>query len=103
MALSKYKFIIFDFDGTLIDSMKGFATDAAHLISTLYNCSPEWAYQQYHQTSGRPFPKQMESLFPNDKRNNKVIEEFSDRKKKHYNEIKFHSSTLNMLSWLKNR
>lgn len=80
---------IFDFDGTLVDSMAGFANLAALLISQSYQVPKEEARKAYLQTSGLPFREQLEVMFPQDPRNTKVSEIFERRKKEGYWAVPF--------------
>lgn len=75
---------IFDFDGTLVDSMDGFAEIAGDLIEKHYGLSREKAMEAYLNTSGLPFIQQLESLFPGHPANEKVAAAFEEEKKRHY-------------------
>jgi len=72
--------IIFDFDGTLVDTMHIFADVASHLISENYNISQEEARNKYLKTSGLPFVRQLENIFPNHKLNNKIVRLYESQK-----------------------
>jgi phosphoglycolate phosphatase-like HAD superfamily hydrolase len=82
--LSKPKLIIFDLDGTLVPTMQGFADIAAQVISDRYSWDRAVARQAYLDTSGIPFHKQLEVLFPSDDRNAESAERFEMEKKKHF-------------------
>lgn len=56
--------IVFDLDGTLVDSMGEFANMAARLISNEFKVSFEEAHKMYRDTSGVPFFEQLAKLFP---------------------------------------
>ncbi len=75
---------IFDFDGTLVDSMGGLADLAALLIEDHHGLTRQEARQKYLQTSGLPFHQQLEKIFPNHGLNKKVAEAFESRKKQQY-------------------
>lgn len=81
MRLTNTKLVIFDFDGTLVDSMTGFGEIAAEVIRHYFDSDPHWARTQYRLTSGLPFPLQMEKIFPGDSRNRKAVDEFNRQKK----------------------
>ncbi|MFO1462585.1 MAG: HAD hydrolase-like protein [bacterium] len=75
---------VFDFDGTLVDSMGGFADLAAELISDSYGVAAESAREDYLKTSGMPFFQQLQALFPSDARNAGVAAAFEERKRSDY-------------------
>jgi HAD superfamily hydrolase (TIGR01549 family) len=74
--LNKIKIIVFDLDGTLVDTMGGFADIAARLIAENYGLTAERARAEYMRTSGMPFFKQLNALFPYDKKNAEVATQF---------------------------
>lgn len=80
MVRLNLKVVIFDFDGTLVDTMGIFADVAAELIHHQYGLPLALARQEYLRTSGLPFIKQLEELFPNDNCNASVAEKFESRK-----------------------
>lgn len=75
-----YSVIIFDLDGTLIDSMRYLATIAAQQIHRYYGLSKEIAEDLYLKTSGLPFEQQMEILFPKKNENAMIVEKFEEIK-----------------------
>ncbi|KAB2838978.1 HAD family hydrolase [bacterium] len=75
---------VFDFDGTLVDSMGGFADLAAQLIAEAYEMPREEAREAYLRTSGLPFFQQLEVLFPGDVRNAATAAAFEARKQEDY-------------------
>lgn len=75
---------VFDFDGTLVDSMGGFADLAGELISDSYDLSRGEAREAYLRTSGLPFFQQLEVLFPADARNAPIAAAFEARKQDGY-------------------
>lgn len=77
---SDIKVIVFDFDGTLVDTMGGFADIAADVIQKNYGWDFNEARKSYLKTSGIPFFQQLEELFKNDKRNSQSAKEFEERK-----------------------
>jgi len=81
--MKKYSFpkaILFDLDGTLIDTMEGFADLAAELIKRDFDVDLATARRNYITTSGIPFKHQLEVMFPGDSRNFDVQKEFEERK-----------------------
>lgn len=76
--------VLFDFDGTLIDTMGGFADVAGRLIERYHGWSFEEAREAYLRTSGIPFFQQLQILFPGRERNPGIAESFEYQKLKCY-------------------
>lgn len=93
--------VVFDFDGTLVDSMTDFARIASRIMAHCFGCDPEWAHNKYRETSGLPFPYQIEKIFPGDQRNKKAVEEFVSEKLSLYQSYPFYEDVEPALSWLK--
>ncbi|MBW1809510.1 MAG: HAD hydrolase-like protein [Deltaproteobacteria bacterium] len=74
------KCCIFDFDGTLVDTMGGFADIAADVIERHYGIDFEQGRLKYLETSGIPFFQQLEIICPNGDKNNICADEFESRK-----------------------
>jgi len=75
------KAVIFDFDGTIANTMP-FLTDlAVNLISKNYEISKEMALSKYLETTGMDFASQMELIFPNHPKNREVIAAFEATKR----------------------
>lgn len=74
------KAVVFDFDGTLVDTMGDFADIASRVISKLYDVDPSSARKMYLETSGLPFFQQLEILFPDNKKNKQASKEFETNK-----------------------
>ncbi len=74
------KVVVMDFDGTLVDTMGGFADVAADVLHRWFATDPALARRQYIETSGIPFRQQVEILHPNDARNEAAAAEFEQRK-----------------------
>jgi phosphoglycolate phosphatase-like HAD superfamily hydrolase len=74
------KVCIFDFDGTLVDTMGGFADIAADVLLKHYGLPFEKGRSQYLDTSGIPFFQQLEIICPDGDHNQTCAEEFESRK-----------------------
>ena len=93
--------VIFDFDGTLVDSMETFADIAATIMEEIYGTPFSIARNQYLETSGLPFFQQLEQIHPNDERNGTAAEQFETKKLIGYFDQKIYSDVKNTLSYLK--
>ena len=78
------KVLVFDFDGTIVNSMEAFADVAAEVMPKYFPIDPETARQRYLETSGLPFFEQLEVIFPGNLLNKKAAEEFERKKLKNY-------------------
>jgi phosphoglycolate phosphatase len=104
--MSNYKItnkdtVIFDFDGTLVDSMDVFANIAAEIMPKHYPINFDTARAMYMETSGLPFFQQLESLFPNHKANAKASEEFESTKLEGYYDRPLFTDTVDTLKHLR--
>jgi phosphoglycolate phosphatase-like HAD superfamily hydrolase len=72
--------VMFDLDGTLVDTMGGFADIAADVMSGRHGVEWPWARGKYLETSGLPFCKQLEVIFPGHAVNQAASDEFEARK-----------------------
>ena len=75
------KLVVFDMDGTLMDTMDLFADRAARLIQNNYGIEFSKARMLYLETSGFQFSRQLKKIFPGSGLNKKVAEEFEEWKK----------------------
>lgn len=100
---NKLKVIIFDFDGTIVDTMDIFADLAAELIHKQYGWPIEQARREYLRTSGLPFIKQLEELFPNDNCNLSVAKEFESKKNEGARGIVLEHTTREVLLYLQSK
>ena len=80
----KKKVIIFDFDGTLVDSMDDFADLASAIMPRYFPVDEPRAREMYLESSGRPFHEQLETLFPQHQSNTSAATEFETTKKLTY-------------------
>ncbi len=72
--------VMFDLDGTLIDTMQHFADLAAELMQEHHGLELATARRRYLETSGIPLRQQLELIVPGDARNDRVSELYEDRK-----------------------
>ncbi len=79
-ALFRPKTIVFDFDGTLVDTMGEYADIAAAVMVEYYGADRSWAREKYMETSGVPFLQQLGVIYPGDDRNPQASEAFEHRK-----------------------
>lgn len=95
---------LFDFDGTLVDTMEGFADIAARVIHEYHpKMNFEEARLRYIETSGVPFCQQMEIIFPGHIDNDKVVKEFEETKIKGFFEQKFEENVRETITALRAR
>ena len=79
--LRKTKAYLFDFDGTLVDTMHGYADIAGRLISERYGqMSISDGRRRYIETSGIPFVQQIEIIYPGNAKNAETVRLFEDEK-----------------------
>lgn len=79
--MTKRKAYLFDFDGTLVDTMSGFADIAARVINQFNpEISVERARERYLETSGNPFFQQLEIITPGDPANKEKVRIFEETK-----------------------
>jgi len=79
-VLLMIKLIALDFDGTTADTMPTLEKYAVELMVQYYALETEEARTQYRSTTGLPFEQQMGILFPGNKNNETVIEQFEQKK-----------------------
>ena len=73
--------IIFDFDGTIADTMPFLTELAVSLITENYDTSREEAHRKYLETTGMDFASQIEQVFGDHPKNREVITTFEARKR----------------------
>ena len=79
-AAIRPRVVMFDLDGTLVDTMGGFADIAADVMAARHGVEWSWARGKYLETSGLPFCKQLEVIFPAHAENAAASDEFEGRK-----------------------
>jgi phosphoglycolate phosphatase len=98
------KAFLFDFDGTLVDTMGGFADIAGRVINERHpDMTFEEARQRYLDTSGVPFFQQLEIIFPGDPGNSQVAAVFEETKKTGFFSQKFHDDVIHTINTLRSR
>ncbi|HOU55155.1 MAG TPA: HAD hydrolase-like protein [Myxococcota bacterium] len=94
---------VFDFDGTLVDTMGGFADIAAGILQRMYGLDPQEARRQYLLTSGLPFNQQMEIIRPGDPRNPEAVAEFEATKQEGFFRERFSEDVRKAIRGLRSR
>jgi phosphoglycolate phosphatase-like HAD superfamily hydrolase len=74
------KAIVFDFDGTLADSMPFLQNIGVEIMMKHFGVTKEDATKRYVSTTGLPYEHQIKMNFPDDSRNEDAIEEFEHLK-----------------------
>ena len=100
---SKVKAVIFDFDGTIADTMPFLTELAVILITEKYNVSKEEAERRYLDTTGIDFATQLELLFPNHPNNHEVAATFESRKLESIFAHPIFSDVIPTLNYFKNK
>lgn len=99
--LNNRRVVMFDLDGTLVDSMGGFANIAAEVISREYKLTFDDARREYLRTSGIPFFQQLDLLFPGKESNSRLAEEFENRKLEGFFGEDYFEDVPESISWLR--
>ncbi len=76
----RYNAVIFDFDGTVADTMTFLTELAVGLISKNYNLPETEAKSKYLATTGIDFAGQLDIIFPSNDSNSGIAEAFEKRK-----------------------
>lgn len=100
--LCKTQYIMFDFDGTIVDSMPFLENNAVYLLTNSYGFSTEEAQKSYRETTGLPFIQQMEIIAPK-KDNGKIVTEFEKMKLERIFEQQLFADSCVVLRELKRR
>ena len=72
--------VIFDFDGTLADSMPFLEMIGVQVMMRYYGIDKADATHRYRSTTGLPYEHQIESNFPRNSKNHEAVEEFEKLK-----------------------
>lgn len=101
--MTKHAFL-FDFDGTLVDTMDGFADIAGRVIHDFH---PEMSFKEaranYMKTSGAPFFQQCEILFPGHPTNAEKVRIFEEEKQVGFFKQKFSDDVKYAINALRKR
>jgi len=91
------KAIVFDLDGTLVDSMGGFTHVAVSIIHKYFGIDEKEAAQMYRDTSGLPFEFQLKVLFEGHPSIQKAAQEYEILKLKDYQSKPFFHDVIRTL------
>jgi phosphoglycolate phosphatase len=97
------KAIVFDFDGTIANTMPVLESIAVELLQENYGLGEEFARLGYISTTGLPFCQQIDLLFPNHARNQSVVDTFERRKLESIFEQPLFEDTIETLDNLRGR
>ncbi len=93
---------MFDFDGTIVDSMPFLENNAVHLLTNYYGFSAKEAQQRYRETSGLPFIQQIEIITP-EKDNSRIVDKFEKMKLERIFDQQLFADSFKVLQELKQR
>ncbi len=97
------KAYVFDFDGTLVDSMDNFADIAGQIIADHYSVDYTFGKAKYIATSGLPFCEQIEIIFPKNPMNSQAVEVFEVKKLERYFEEDFYPDVAETINFLRSK
>lgn len=93
--------VLFDLDGTLIDTMSGFADVAASVMAEHHGLPRATARRRYLETSGVPFAQQLEIIVPDHPANAAASTAFETRKRVVCDEARMTHETVRALERLR--
>ncbi|NLU10650.1 MAG: HAD family hydrolase [Tepidanaerobacter acetatoxydans] len=97
------KVVLFDFDGTVVNSMGELAVWASELINKYYELAIPIAKELYLRTSGLSFHEQMEIMFPNGNKNKVIVNAFESKKEREFMNHKVFPDAPEVFKYLKNK
>lgn len=101
--LFRPKAVVFDFDGTLVDTMQKYGDIAADVMVEYFGSDRAWARQKYFETSGVPFIQQLGTLFPGDAKAKDASEAFEHRKNQYVETYHVPEETRQVVAALRGR
>ncbi|MFW9921539.1 MAG: HAD family hydrolase [Candidatus Thorarchaeota archaeon] len=93
--------VVFDFDGTLADSMPFLEMIGVQVMMKYYGVPEDDATHRYRSTTGLPYEHQIENNFPRNSNNHQAVEEFEQLKIDRIFEQKLFPDTTETLRRLK--
>lgn len=99
----RYDAVIFDFDGTLADTMTFLTELAVGLISKNYNLPEAEAKSKYLATTGIDFAGQLDIIFPSHLKNTDVANTFEKRKREEVYEYPVFPEVIPTLDFLRDK
>lgn len=103
MTKRRKKVLVFDFDGTIVNSMEAFADVAEEVMPKYFPIDRETARRRYLETSGLPFFQQLEVIFPGNPSNKNAAEEFEKKKLENYFEKPLYEDAAETLMHLRQK
>ncbi|MFX1368130.1 MAG: HAD family hydrolase [Promethearchaeota archaeon] len=97
----RLKAIVFDFDGTLADSMPFLEKIGVQMMMKYYGVTKEDATQRYRSTTGLPYEHQIKMNFPGHPENEAAIGEFEKLKIDRIFEQELFSDTVSTLDGIR--
>ena len=97
------KAVMFDFDGTIVNSMDTLADIAADAIFDNFGLSKHMARDLYLKTSGLPFCQQIELIFPGNTKNQNTVDYFETIKKENFENHMLYEDVEDILYYLKTK
>ncbi len=104
MEKKQIMYIMFDFDGTIVDSMPFLENIAVSLLMEQYGFSRKEGSHWYRKTSGLPFIQQMDIIAPNKtEMNSRIVNDFERMKIERIYEQDLFGDSLTVIKELKER
>jgi phosphoglycolate phosphatase-like HAD superfamily hydrolase len=92
---------VFDFDGTIANTMPFLSRLAVELITKAYFIEEKEALKRYRETTGLRFACQLEVIFPNHPMNRKVAKTFEQKKRKEIFKLPLFADVISTFTFLK--